>query len=290
MSELSGYVGRTRNMPTSEPEEGKSAPKEPEGERPAPKEPEGERPAPKEPEGERPAPKEPEGEPPAPKEPEGEPPAPKEPEGERPALKEPEGEPPALWAEKDATFRRQWIEGKSKEELIRLIFEIALELKARVDEATKRVATSTAPLSFRPVPAAEVAEFIRLPAVSTKKPEEIAETTWRIMLISSNPGHKPIGLEVYDDVFVGRMTEGASRDLDLTRYGAEEQGVSRRHALLHPTKESLFLIDLGSTNGTFCNAARLKSGVLQELKNHDTISFGRLHFQVKIVGQPGKPA
>jgi hypothetical protein len=226
---------------------------------------------------------------PVPMKPEDEQPAPKEPEGKQPATEELKIAPPAPKAE-DTLLSRQWIEGKSKEELIHLIFEIALELKVRVEEATKRVAPTTAPLSFRSVPAAEVEEFVRLPTVSTKKPEEVAATTWRVMLISSNPGHKPIGLEVYDDIFVGRMTAGATRDLDLTRYDAEELGVSRRHALLHPTKDNLFLIDLGSTNGTFCNAARLKSGVPQELKDHDTISFGRLHFQVKIAGQPGKPA
>jgi hypothetical protein len=216
-------------------------------------------------------------------------PVPMKPENEQPAPEEPKIALPAPKAE-DTLLSRQWIEGKSKEELINLIFEIALELKARVEEATKQVTPATTPLSFRSVPDTDVEEFIRLPAASTKKPAEIAGTTWRVMLISSNPSHKPIGLEVYDDVFVGRMASGATRDLDLTKHDAEELGVSRRHALLHPTKDNLFLIDLGSTNGTFCNAARLKSGVPQELKNHDTISFGRLHFQVKIVGQPGKPA
>jgi pSer/pThr/pTyr-binding forkhead associated (FHA) protein len=49
-------------------------------------------------------------------------------------------------------------------------------------------------------------------------------------------------------------------------------------------------MDLSSTNGTFCNDVRVKVGQSQELSDADTLSFGGLHFRLKIVRRPGKSA
>jgi pSer/pThr/pTyr-binding forkhead associated (FHA) protein len=82
------------------------------------------------------------------------------------------------------------------------------------------------------------------------------------------------------------VPEGMKPDIDLTKYDGEELGVSRQHATLRPTKDELVLLDLGSRNGTFCNATQVKLGAPQKVKDGDTISFGGLHFKVQIVSQP----
>jgi hypothetical protein len=227
--------------------------------------------------------------PPKPKKPEDKPTGPMEPRVKRAEPMKLEAKQTELMKQ-DALLDQKLLRGKSKEELIRLVFEVARELKTRVEAETNQVAPADAAVSFRTVLDTDVEEFIRMPAVSSKEPEEAAETTWRVILTSSDTTHRLIGLEVYDDVIVGRMAESAKRDLDLTEFGAEELGVSRRHALLSPTKHNLLLIDLGSTNGTFHNAERIRPGVPKELRNNDTISLGRLHFKVRIVGQPAKTA
>jgi hypothetical protein len=207
-------------------------------------------------------------------------------ESKQPEPNKPEDEQPDL--REDTLLSQEWLEGEPRDRLVDLIFELVLELKARLRGET--LVTPAIPAdSFIPEQSIDVQEFVRLPAVSAKEPDEVAKTSWRIVLISSNPDHQPLGLEVYDDVTIGRWAEGKKIDLDLTEYDAEQLGVSRWHALLIPDEDRVLLADLGSTNGTFCNATRIGMGAPQEVKDNDTISFGGLHFKVKIVSHPGEP-
>jgi pSer/pThr/pTyr-binding forkhead associated (FHA) protein len=95
--------------------------------------------------------------------------------------------------------------------------------------------------------------------------------------------HPVIGLEICGDVVIGRSSNTAIPDLDLTRHDAAEYGVSRKHALLRIAEEGLQLIDLGSLNGTRCNGTQLTPEVPQVLHHEDVIEFGNLKFQFKIV-------
>src|SRR6185436_11087758 len=70
-------------------------------------------------------------------------------------------------------------------------------------------------------------------------------------------------------------------------FGGLEQGVSRRHALLRPTANHLYIIDLGSTNGTLHNGLPLGPGIARSLKNSDTVTLGRLSFTIRIIDGPG---
>jgi hypothetical protein len=181
-----------------------------------------------------------------------------------------------------------WVSGRTDDTLVSLITAFALELKARAQKATERIPRD------RPLPSieadVEVKEFVRLPATTKKKPEEIAQTTWRIVLYSDTRRDKPLGLEIYDNVTLGRAVEDVKVDLDLTEYDAEELGVSRIHAHLRPTRKRLMLSDLNSTNGTHCEGSRVKSYAPVEVKDGNTISLGKLHFKLKIVRKPKKPA
>ncbi len=69
-------------------------------------------------------------------------------------------------------------------------------------------------------------------------------------------------------------------DVDLTRYGAAERGVSRQHARLEIVDNHLFITDLGSSNGTFYRSQRLQPHRLCMLKRGDEIILGRLALQI----------
>lgn len=74
-----------------------------------------------------------------------------------------------------------------------------------------------------------------------------------------------------------RDTSGPLRaDIDLTKYGAFEHGVSRIHAALYRTEDTLSIIDLNSRNGTFLNSQRLTPRVPYVLRNGDGIWFAKL--------------
>ena len=186
---------------------------------------------------------------------------------------------------------RSWLQTRSQEELISAILEAVLELKSKIEKSTEQVAIVQPPIAFRADADIDVEKYVRLPLTSAEEEEDVAERTWRVILVGAEAKHEPLGLEIYNDVSFGRLAPGGTPpDLDLTEYNAGEKGVSRRHALLRPTETKLLLLDLGSTNGTFCNGTRLKVGGSVPINDNDTISLGGMHFKVKIVSQPGKPA
>lgn len=183
---------------------------------------------------------------------------------------------------------------RPKAELVDIILRLEARfsrLESEIDQLETQVLTTPsayapnlASLTFNPK--ARVDRYERLPVKPVHDNENIDETTWRFILVSSNPKHRLLGLEIYDDVVVGRAALGSKLGIDLTPYGAEVMGVSRRHAMFRPGKYSLFLIDLGSKNGTFCNAVRLGPGTAHRLTENDVITFSKLHFRVQMVSRP----
>ncbi len=77
---------------------------------------------------------------------------------------------------------------------------------------------------------------------------------------------------------IGRVDPdtGDRPDIDLTSYGAYDNGVSRRHASIMLWNRGLFLLDEGSPNGTFLNDERLPPNEPKALKFGDRIRIGRL--------------
>jgi hypothetical protein len=147
----------------------------------------------------------------------------------------------------------------STQDLIDLMSDIVVELKSRTGTDTQQIAPAVVSVSFPDTKEADVKEFVRLPATSDKKPAEVADRTWRVTLTSSRRNHAILGLEIFDDVVVGRYNPGEpAPDLDLSKHDGEGLGVSRLHAVLRPTQDGLQLIDFGSTNGTHRNQASLK--------------------------------
>jgi pSer/pThr/pTyr-binding forkhead associated (FHA) protein len=77
--------------------------------------------------------------------------------------------------------------------------------------------------------------------------------------------------------------------VNLASWQGEERGVSRRHALLRPGREKLFILDLGSTNGTHYNGTPLTTDRAQPLQAGDLLTLGRLHVRVKAVTAADAP-
>jgi hypothetical protein len=85
-----------------------------------------------------------------------------------------------------------------------------------------------------------------------------------------------------DELVIGRMdpfTHDAP-PIDLTNYGAQDKGVSRRHAALLRRDGSLLVVDKGSPNGTYLNGQRLVAGQPRVLRDGDEVRMGRLTLRV----------
>jgi pSer/pThr/pTyr-binding forkhead associated (FHA) protein len=75
-------------------------------------------------------------------------------------------------------------------------------------------------------------------------------------------------------------------DLDMGALQAAEKGVSRRHAILRPGLDYLYLIPLQSTNGTRINGRMIPTGMTVALHHGDVISLGALHLALGIEAAP----
>ena len=104
---------------------------------------------------------------------------------------------------------------------------------------------------------------------------------------AASPGATTIGLDVRQSLAVGRVDPGADDqpDLDLSPHQALEHGVSRQHAELIPAEEALYLLDLGSTNGTWLNGSYLKPGQRRRLSAGDRLELGLLGLVVRSVSR-----
>jgi pSer/pThr/pTyr-binding forkhead associated (FHA) protein len=92
----------------------------------------------------------------------------------------------------------------------------------------------------------------------------------------------PLHVQMRNEVIFGRVTEQSDQTtyINLTPYGAEEAGVSRRHARLLRDDKAIFLMDLNSTNGTRLNGESLAASVEKRLRDGDEITLGRLKVYV----------
>lgn len=83
---------------------------------------------------------------------------------------------------------------------------------------------------------------------------------------------------------MGRISEGQPimPDIDLSPYQAYAAGVSRLHAVIKRSGDSVVFTDLGSANGTFLNGSRLTPNTEQVLNHGDILALGKMRIQVLI--------
>ncbi len=88
-----------------------------------------------------------------------------------------------------------------------------------------------------------------------------------------------VPITVMDDpeFILGRRTDGVLGPIvDLVPFGAFEQGVSRRHALVRETDDAYEIIDLDSTNGTWLDKLRLVPNKAYPLHSGAILRLGRM--------------
>jgi hypothetical protein len=91
-------------------------------------------------------------------------------------------------------------------------------------------------------------------------------------------GQQSLTLGRYDHKAVHRP------DVDLSRFGAAERGVSREHARLELHNGDLFIVDLGSTNGSFVRGEKMMPNEPYKVRHGEEIILGRLAIQVMFAG------
>jgi len=178
----------------------------------------------------------------------------------------------------EISSRQQELERMSKDALVQLLLQSEGEWSGRTlpfhQPAVSRSFSLDVPW--------EADEFLTLPAHGAGEGSRAAQAAWRIILVSFDLSHPVVGVEVCGEVVIGRASGDTRPDLDLAAFSAGAYGVSRRHALLRPDDEALWLVDLESTNGTFANGATVKPSQPYALEDHDIISLGRLQFQARV--------
>ena len=101
-----------------------------------------------------------------------------------------------------------------------------------------------------------------------------------ILHVESNS--RPIVFSPAPQTILGRLEQDDSDAicLNLSSYGAREQGVSRKHAMLHRSKLTLELQDLDSKNGTYLNGYRLAPNEMRILRDRDEVILGTLRIRI----------
>lgn len=92
---------------------------------------------------------------------------------------------------------------------------------------------------------------------------------------------KTLYVRVHKELIFGRQTETVLENLlDLTEFDAFKQGISRRHAMLRPTKNGFEVIDLSSRNGTWLNGLRLIPKKPYPLDSGSQLRLGQMQLMI----------
>jgi serine/threonine-protein kinase len=81
---------------------------------------------------------------------------------------------------------------------------------------------------------------------------------------------------------IGRTFKDARPDIDLGPFGGSQAGVSRLHSRLIRHGNEWSVEDLGSTNGTFVNGAKVDPHQKKRIKSGDVIRCGQIELQFNI--------
>jgi signal transduction histidine kinase len=144
--------------------------------------------------------------------------------------------------------------------------------KSLGDELLREALSAKSDITYHPVP--------------FKDAEAATSPTWRIRLDLTFDSSARVGLDLNGELILGRQPEVAEFLELFGAYDGEQLGMSRQHALLGPTENKLYILDLGSTNGTWLNGHSIGVNMPYSLSNGDMIRLGRLEFSIQIVRRP----
>jgi len=119
----------------------------------------------------------------------------------------------------------------------------------------------------------------------TREPEvfETGSETGAGHLVLSSPDGSSLEMPAKDEIVIGREDPISEvfPDVDLTGLGGMENGVSRKHAVIHRAGADYTVEDMGSTNGTYINKKKIQPHAPQTIKPGDEIRFGKLALTLK---------
>jgi FHA domain-containing protein len=123
--------------------------------------------------------------------------------------------------------------------------------------------------------------------VSERDRALLPSAAWRVVLTSAQNAKLILALELHGDVVIGSSDQSdAELDVNLLDMELDQRSVSQRHVKLRPSKDKLFLLDLGSKNGTYANGTPITPDRAYALQEGDLITLGRLHLRAKIAQRP----
>jgi serine/threonine protein kinase len=117
--------------------------------------------------------------------------------------------------------------------------------------------------------------------IDTEELKNVTEATVQLKLTASGQEISPAASD-RSELIIGRAHKGVTPDIDLAPYGGSQAGVSRQHSRLVRQGDEWAVEDLGSTNGTFVNGAKVNPNERKKLKHGDIIRCGQIELQFLI--------
>lgn len=118
--------------------------------------------------------------------------------------------------------------------------------------------------------------------LSNTIPKEILEK--KSFILYDPDGERVVEIPDQNEFTLGRFVDGQviTPDVDLNSYNAYDKGVSRLHATIRrdQEKEKVFLIDLGSANGSRVNGYEIPANSEVPLNHGDIITLGKFNLKV----------
>jgi len=103
-------------------------------------------------------------------------------------------------------------------------------------------------------------------------------------ILYSTEREEVIDIPEQKEFTIGRFAEGQviTPDVDLNDYEAFDMGISRLHATIriNSEKNKIFVIDLGSANGSFVNGYEIPANSEVPLNHGDVLSLGKFNMKV----------
>jgi len=112
---------------------------------------------------------------------------------------------------------------------------------------------------------------------------EVFDKTAGAQLVLETPDGNTLEIPEKDEIVIGREDPISEvfPDVDLTGLDGMENGVSRKHAVIHRAGADYTVEDMGSTNGTYINKKKIQPHSPQTIKPGDELRFGKLSLKLK---------
>jgi hypothetical protein len=103
-----------------------------------------------------------------------------------------------------------------------------------------------------------------------------------VLLLTVRGAAEPIEVFPAGELVIGRFYDESpvQPDIDLSPYNAEDLGVSRLHAAIRRTDNTVSIVDLDSVNHTFINGQRLHPHEVRVVRDGDDLRLGKLTIKI----------